>query len=143
MSPDPDRSRLRSPPWLTVAAALALTGPPRQAQAPGQRPSTEEQRVAEAIERALQKHGPDVHRCFEQALADRLDAAGKVEVEVDVGAGGQVTGAKLLPQGAAICRPALATCVQASRQELEDRRGRSRAPRWCCRSPSRGRSTSS
>jgi quercetin dioxygenase-like cupin family protein len=77
------------------------------------RPRTEEQRVAEAIERALQKHGPDVHRCFERALADRLDAAGKVEVEVDVGAGGQVTGARVAPQQADV-PPELATCVQTA-----------------------------
>ena len=55
-----------------------------------------------------------MHRCFEQALADRLDVAGKVEVEVDVGAGGKVTGAKLRARKASDLPPALGTCVQAA-----------------------------
>jgi quercetin dioxygenase-like cupin family protein len=76
-------------------------------------PPSEEQRVALAIERALRKHGPDVHRCFEKSLADRLDVAGKVDLEVDVGPAGQVTKATLVGQGADV-PPALATCVQSS-----------------------------
>ena len=110
-----------SRPWQRPAAilvgltALSLTAA-AVAQPRGKRPKTEEQQVAEAVERALQKHGPDVHRCFEQALADRLDTAGKVEVEVDVGPGGQVTAARLVSaagDGAAL-PPALGTCVQTA-----------------------------
>ena len=85
---------------VLVAAALALAPPP-----------SEEQKVAEAIERALQKHAPDVHRCFEKSLADRLDSAGKVEVEVEVGQAGQVTGARLLNQAGEV-PPELSACVR-------------------------------
>ena len=41
--------------------------------------------------RRWSKHGGDVNRCFEKALADTLDVAGKIELAVDVGDGGQVT----------------------------------------------------
>jgi quercetin dioxygenase-like cupin family protein len=109
--------RPRNLPAVALSALTALTlSIDVEAQPGAKRPRTqrtEEQQVAEAIERALQKHGPDVHRCFEQSLADRLDTAGKVEVEVDVGPGGQVTGAKLLTQGTDL-PPALGTCVQAA-----------------------------
>jgi quercetin dioxygenase-like cupin family protein len=99
---------------MALAAASLSVGAVAQPKA--KRLKTEEQQVAEAVERALQKHGPDVHRCFEQALADRLDTAGKVEVEVDVGAGGQVTAAKLVSAGGdgAALPPALGTCVQTA-----------------------------
>jgi quercetin dioxygenase-like cupin family protein len=70
-----------------------------------------EGQIAKNIEKALQKHGPDVYRCFEKALADRLDISGKVEIEVEVGQGGKVTAAKLLSGGQAA--PAvLSACVQ-------------------------------
>lgn len=71
----------------------------------------DQQRVAQAVENALQKHGADVHRCFEKVLADRLDAAGMVEVTVDVGKGGKVTSAKVkrIDKSAG---SALATCVE-------------------------------
>jgi quercetin dioxygenase-like cupin family protein len=71
--------------------------------------------AAQAIEKALQKHGADVHRCFEKVLADRLDAAGMVEVQVDVGKGGKVTAAKVkkIDKGAP---PALAACVEKAAQ---------------------------
>ena len=85
-------------------AALAFAG---QAQPP----ASEGQRAAQVIERVLQKHGADVHRCFERALADRLDTAGKVEIEVEVGPAGRVTAAKLLPHGQAAPN-ALSACVQ-------------------------------
>jgi quercetin dioxygenase-like cupin family protein len=68
--------------------------------------------AAEVIEKALQKHAPEVHRCFEKALADRLDVAGNVEVEVDVGKGGKVTAAKLSIPGGGEAPPDLATCVE-------------------------------
>jgi quercetin dioxygenase-like cupin family protein len=85
-------------------AAIAFAGP-------AQPPANEAQRVAQIIERALQKHGADVHRCFERSLADRLDAAGKVEIEVQVGSAGRVTGAKLLSRGHA-APGVLSACVQ-------------------------------
>jgi quercetin dioxygenase-like cupin family protein len=91
------------------ALLLLLTGSLAQAQN-----KSPEQRAAEAIERALQKHGPEVHRCFETALADRLDVAGELELEVDVGAGGKVTAARLLPPKTGSAPPALARCVEDS-----------------------------
>jgi mannose-6-phosphate isomerase-like protein (cupin superfamily) len=71
----------------------------------------EEQQAAQAIERALQKHGADVHRCFEKVLADRLDAAGMVEVAVDVGSAGKVSAAKVvkIDKKAPV---ALAACIE-------------------------------
>jgi len=85
-------------------AASALAGP-------AQPPASEAQRAAQIIERALQKHGADVHRCFEKSLADRLDVSGKVEIEVEVGPAGRVTATKLLSHGPA-APSALSTCVQ-------------------------------
>ena len=76
-----------------------------------QTPTSESQRAAQVIEKALQKHGADVHRCFERSLADRLDTSGKVEIEVEVGPAGRVTAAKILPRGQSA--PAgLSACVQ-------------------------------
>lgn len=86
-----------------IASLLAATA---QAQA---KVPTESERAAQAIERTLQRHGKDVHRCFEKALADRLDVAGKVELEVDVGQGGKVEGARVVspekgtPRGLSPC----------------------------------------
>jgi quercetin dioxygenase-like cupin family protein len=76
---------------LTVLA-LALGG--AAARAADANVPSESERAAQAIERTLQRHGAEVHRCFEVALADRLDVSGKLEVEVDVGDGGKVTNAK-------------------------------------------------
>lgn len=73
-------------------------------------PAKSSQAAAEAIEKALQRHGGDVHRCFEKVLADRLDSAGMVEVSVDVGQGGKVTAAKV--KKSAGTPPALAACVE-------------------------------
>ena len=91
---------------LCYAMGIAWT-----AHAQAKAKSGDEQRVAQAVENALQKHGVDVHRCFEKVLADRLDAAGMVEVTVDVGKAGKVTSAKVkkMDKGAG---PALATCVE-------------------------------
>ncbi len=78
---------------------------------------TEEQRAAGVVERALQKHGPDVHRCFAKALADRLDAAGKVEIEVQVAGGGKVAKVNIVSGDAkagAAAPSGLAACVQAA-----------------------------
>jgi quercetin dioxygenase-like cupin family protein len=95
---------------LLSTPAAAAPARPGRVRTPEQQ---EAQKAAEAIERALQKHGPDVHRCFERALADRLDVAGSVEVAVDVGAGGQVTAAKLEGQDSD-APPELSACVEAA-----------------------------
>ncbi len=65
--------------------------------------------AARLIEKALQKHGADVHRCFEKALADRMDVSGKVDVEVTIGPGGKVKSAKV---GRGQAPEVLSTCVQ-------------------------------
>ena len=87
-----------------LAACLVLVPRPAPAADP------ETTRAAEAIEKALQAHGPEVHRCFEKALADRLDVAGEVEVEIAVKAGGKVAQAKVA-SGAGVPKT-LATCVR-------------------------------
>jgi quercetin dioxygenase-like cupin family protein len=79
---------------------------------------SEGERAARAIERTLQKHGAEVHRCFEVALADRLDVAGKVEVEVEVGDGGKVTSAKAVP-GTDEVGPDVSGCLLASAASWE------------------------
>jgi quercetin dioxygenase-like cupin family protein len=76
-----------------TAAGLALGG--FTGAAPANVPS-DAQRAAMAIEKTLQRHGPEVHRCFERALADRLDVSGKLEIEVEVGEGGKVSNARTL-----------------------------------------------
>ncbi len=104
---------------LTLLACVAAA--PVQAQSSKQGPPpTEEQLVAVAIERTLQKHGPEVHRCFERALADRLDVAGKVEVEVEVAAGGKVANSKIVSRAEDVS-PQLSACVldSASRWVVE------------------------
>ena len=77
---------------IVLAASVTLAGPAHPS-------GNEAQRAAQVIEKALQKHGADVHRCFEKSLADRLDIAGRVEIEVEVGPAGRVTAAKLVPRG--------------------------------------------
>jgi mannose-6-phosphate isomerase-like protein (cupin superfamily) len=75
----------------------------------------ESQQAAQAIEKALQKHGGDVHACFAKVLADRLDSAGKVEVAVEVGKGGRIKSAKVqkLDKSAG---PVLASCIEKAAQ---------------------------
>jgi quercetin dioxygenase-like cupin family protein len=75
---------------------------------------TEEQRISRVLQAALVKHGPEVNRCFEKALADTLDVAGKVELEVDVGAEGRVT--KTKPARDEVKSPVLLACLQESAQ---------------------------
>lgn len=72
---------------------------------------TEAQKVAQAIENALQRNGGDVHRCFAKMLADRLDVAGIVEVTVTVGKGGRVSAAKV-KKSDKTSSPALAGCIE-------------------------------
>jgi mannose-6-phosphate isomerase-like protein (cupin superfamily) len=81
------------------------------AASPVQAKPGETQQVAQAIENALQKHGADVHRCFEQVLADQMDRAGMVEVALDVGKGGKVVAAKVQKSDKSAGK-ALATCVE-------------------------------
>ncbi len=50
-------------------------------------------------------------RCFEKVLADRLDAAGTVEITVAVGKAGKVTSAKV-KKADKIANPTLAACVE-------------------------------
>jgi quercetin dioxygenase-like cupin family protein len=73
---------------------------------------TEEQRISRALQSALEKHGGDVNRCFEKALADTLDVAGKVELAVDVGEAGKVTRAVPLEHSAN--SPVLLACLSES-----------------------------
>jgi quercetin dioxygenase-like cupin family protein len=84
---------------------------PGLARAAPAAPPDETRQAAQAIEKALQKHAADVHRCFAKSLADRLDVAGKVEVEVDVGKAGKVTEARIVGRAPA-ASPELSACVQ-------------------------------
>lgn len=92
--------------WVVLAAA----GSPAKAQ-PKAAAAPEHQQAAQAIERALQKHGGDVHGCFAKVLADRLDSAGKVEVTVEVAKGGKVKSAKVTKVDKS-AGSALAGCIE-------------------------------
>lgn len=99
---------------LAYAHALAATlaaGAPVWAHGA---PQTEEDRIGAILQGALESHGEEVHRCFEKALADTLDVAGKLELEVDVGDGGKVT--KAVPALDEVKSPVLMTCLQESAQ---------------------------
>lgn len=91
--------------WL----ALATLGVPAFATAAPE-PPTEEQQVMVAVEKTLQKHAGEVHACFGKALADTLDVAGKLELEVTVGAGRKVKDVKIESKAATVT-DALAACV--------------------------------
>jgi len=93
---------------LAVAALLviAVAPPPARGNA---RAETEEARIADILQSALVKHGGDVNRCFEKALADTMDVAGKIELAVDVGAGGRVT--KATPAHDGVKSPVLVACL--------------------------------
>lgn len=93
---------------LTAGVLVAALAPLAHAQ-PG--PGSESQQAAQAIERALQRHGGDVHGCFAKVLADRLDSAGKVEVAVEVGKAGKVKSAKVVKLDKS-AGPALAACIE-------------------------------
>jgi len=94
-----------------VAAGLALLALPARSLAFANA-ETEEEYVSRALQSALEKHGGDVNRCFEKALADTLDVAGKVELSVDVGDEGKVTRAVALDHSATT--PLLLACLEAS-----------------------------
>jgi quercetin dioxygenase-like cupin family protein len=94
---------------LAALAVVAIAPPRARGNAYAE---TEEARVADILQSALTKHGGDVNRCFEKALADTLDVAGKIELEVDVGAGGRVTKAK--PASDSVKSPVLVACLTES-----------------------------
>jgi len=73
-------------------------------------PEPEETRVARILQAVLEKHGGEVNRCFEQALADTLDVAGRVDLSVDVGENGQVERATSAEENQA--SPVLLACLQ-------------------------------
>jgi quercetin dioxygenase-like cupin family protein len=75
---------------------------------------TEEQRISQILQTTLVAHSGEVHRCFEKALADTMDVAGKVELAVDVGTGGRVT--RTVPALDEVKSPVLLACLEASAQ---------------------------
>jgi quercetin dioxygenase-like cupin family protein len=93
---------------LAAGALIAIAVAPPQARA-NARVETEEARVADILQSALVKHGGEVNRCFEKALADTLDVAGKIELAVDVGAGGRVIKAE--PASDGVKSPVLLACL--------------------------------
>jgi quercetin dioxygenase-like cupin family protein len=93
---------------FAAAALVALALAPPQARANAYA-ETEEARVADILQSALVKHGGEVNRCFEKALADTLDVAGKIELAVDVGAGGRVVKAE--PASDGVKSPVLLACL--------------------------------
>jgi quercetin dioxygenase-like cupin family protein len=96
---------------LALAISTAVAGPAVAAPAPDLT-NDPARHAAQVIEKTLQKHAPEIHRCFEKALADRLDVAGNVEVEVDVGKAGKVTAARLAIPGGGEAPADLTACVQ-------------------------------
>jgi len=90
-------------------AVLTMAPPAARGHALAQ---TEEARVADILQAALVKHGGEVNRCFERALADTLDVAGKIELAVDVGDNGRVTKAK--PESDGVKSPVLLACLVES-----------------------------
>jgi len=95
----------------TLAAGVALLALPARSLALANT-ETEEEFISRALQSALEKHGGDVNRCFEKALADTLDVSGKVELSVDVGDEGKVTRAVALDHTAT--SPVLLACLEAS-----------------------------
>ena len=100
----------RTPPCLT-ALAILLGAPAARAHA---QPQSEEARVAAVLQSTLVAHGAEVNRCFEKALADTMEVAGKVELAVDVGEGGRVTSAE--PASDEVKSPVLLACLQEMAQ---------------------------
>jgi mannose-6-phosphate isomerase-like protein (cupin superfamily) len=95
---------------LSLAAALLVVAPPAARANASQ--DSEAARVADILQSTLVAHGAEVHRCFERALADTLEVAGKIDLEVDVGAGGRVT--KASPAVDDVKSPVLLACLQES-----------------------------
>jgi quercetin dioxygenase-like cupin family protein len=98
--------------WLGAAATVAagwVGAAATQARANATL-ETEEQRISRIMQSALVAHGAEVNRCFEKALADTLDVAGKIELSVDVGAAGRVL--KTAPALDEVKSPVLLACLQ-------------------------------
>jgi quercetin dioxygenase-like cupin family protein len=93
----------------SVAALAVVVSSAARAQA-GVQP--EENRIADILQSALVAHGAEVNRCFERALADTLDVSGKIELAVDVGAGGKIT--KAAPALDEVKSPVLLACLETS-----------------------------
>jgi len=85
----PPVTRRASAPTIGCMVVVSMTLAASTFAGSAQPPTSESQRAARVIEKALQKHGTDVHRCFERSLADRLDTSGKLEIEVEVGPAGR------------------------------------------------------
>ncbi|HVV16056.1 MAG TPA: cupin domain-containing protein [Polyangia bacterium] len=96
---------------IAAVMATALVGAPVGGASAGV-DNSEEARVADVLQSALVAHGADVNRCFERALADTLDVAGKIDLSVDVGADGKVTHAE--PARDDVNSPVLLACLEAS-----------------------------
>jgi quercetin dioxygenase-like cupin family protein len=91
------------------ASALALV---LSSSARAEASQPEEARIADILQSTLVAHGAEVNRCFERALADTLDVSGKIELSVDVGAGGKVTKAE--PVLDEVKSPVLLACLETS-----------------------------
>jgi quercetin dioxygenase-like cupin family protein len=92
--------------------AVGLTASISPAAWGNARAETEEARVADILQSALVAHGREVNRCFERALADTLDVAGKIELSVDIGPGGRVSRAR--PALDEVKSPVLLACLEES-----------------------------
>jgi quercetin dioxygenase-like cupin family protein len=101
--------RSRAAVAFVVVCATAWGAAPARANA---RLETEEQRISRILQSTLVAHGAEVHRCFEKALADTMEVAGKIELAVDVGEGGRVT--KTAPALDEAQSPVLLACLQTS-----------------------------
>jgi quercetin dioxygenase-like cupin family protein len=101
--------RARATVAFVVVSATAWGAAPASANA---RLETEEQRISRILQSTLVAHGAEVHRCFEKALADTMEVAGKIELAVDVGDGGRVT--KTAPALDEAQSPVLLACLQTS-----------------------------
>jgi len=100
------------PVLVLVLVLVAVLAPVSVLPAPAATAETEEARIARILQSTLEAHGGDVNRCFEKALADTLDVAGKLELSVDVGEGGRVTGAT--PSRDEVKSPILLACLADS-----------------------------
>ena len=96
---------------IVAAVATLFSAPAVRAHA---QPQSEEARVAAVLQSTLVAHGAEVHRCFEKALADTMDVAGKLELQVDVGEGGHITKAE--PASDEVKSPVLLACLQEMAQ---------------------------
>jgi quercetin dioxygenase-like cupin family protein len=99
-------------PALLRSASVAALALVLSSSARAEASQPEEARIADILQSTLVAHGGEVNRCFERALADTLDVSGKIELSVDVGAGGKVTKAE--PALDEVKSPVLLACLEAS-----------------------------